>query len=67
MNILKIAIGVALILFILYVLGMVIMEKRLKRLIRERNGLDLSTEAGRARNVELNKRIDRIYGFNTGK
>lgn len=56
--------AVFLILIAIVVLGVWLKGKLLKRLINERNNLDITTLAGKNRLKTLNKRIDRIYGYN---
>lgn len=47
----------------LVILGTWLKGKLLKRLIHERDNLDLRTPEGKNRAKVLNKRIDRIYGY----
>lgn len=54
---------VLLFLIALVILGTWLKGKLLKRLIHERDNLDLRTPEGKNRLKVLNKRIDKIYGY----
>lgn len=47
----------------LVALGVWLKGKQLKRLIKERDNLDLRTPEGKNRLKVLNRRIDKIYGY----
>jgi len=65
MKILFITLSVIIVLFILFIfLGLKMERRKIKRLLEERDNLNLTTLHGRTRLKVLNDQIDVIYDYN---
>ncbi|HET8838048.1 MAG TPA: hypothetical protein VFM82_03550 [Flavobacteriaceae bacterium] len=62
-TIILIVVGIILLFVSFVFIGAWLNKRKLKRLIDERNHLDLRTPEGKNRAKVLNRRIDKIYGF----
>ena len=65
MKILFITLSVIIVLFILFIfLGLKMERRKIKRLLEERDNLNITTLHGRTRLKVLNDQIDAIYDYN---